>query len=62
LPDLRSSEKGDLLVQVAVEIPKRITSEQERLLREFAQIEEKQVDSEAKVFLRRSKNTLADKG
>jgi len=55
LPDLRSSGKGDLLVQIAVEIPKRITADQERLLREFAQIEEKQTDSESKSFFDRIK-------
>jgi len=55
LPDLRNSGKGDLLVQIAVEIPKRITADQERLLREFAQIEEKQTDSESKSFFDRIK-------
>lgn len=55
LPDLRTGGKGDLLVQVAVEIPKHLTAEQEKLLREYAQIEEKQVNSESKTFFEKIK-------
>ena len=36
LPDIRTHRKGDQLVQVTVEIPKRLNSKQEQLLREFA--------------------------
>ncbi len=53
LPDLRTGAKGDLLVQTAVEIPRRVTPEQERLLRQYAEIESKQTDSESRSFFER---------
>jgi len=49
LPEIRSGYKGDLLVQLAVEIPARLSADQERLLREYAKTEEKDV-SESKNF------------
>jgi len=48
LPDIRTGVKGDLLVQLSVVIPKKLTAEQERLLRDFAKTEEQ--DSETKSF------------
>lgn len=53
LPDLRSGVKGDLLVQTAVEIPRRITAEQEKLLRQYAEIEADQTGSESRSFFER---------
>ncbi|MFH0855207.1 MAG: molecular chaperone DnaJ [Candidatus Omnitrophota bacterium] len=38
MPDLRGRAAGDELVRVKVEIPKRLTSEQRRLMEEFARI------------------------
>ena len=40
LPDVRGGRNGDLLIQVLVEIPKRLTDRQKQLLREFADTEE----------------------
>lgn len=37
VPSLRSGRKGDLLLQVDVEIPKKLTKDEERLLREIAE-------------------------
>ncbi len=53
LPDLRTGRSGDQLVQVLVEIPKRMTEEQERLLREFAATEDRSVLPESKGFFDR---------
>jgi molecular chaperone DnaJ len=39
LPELRSRRIGDLIVRLIVEIPRKMSAEQERLLREFAQTE-----------------------
>ena len=39
LPDVQRYGRGDLVVQVLVEIPKKLTSKQEELLREFAATE-----------------------
>lgn len=36
IPDLQSGRKGDLLVNVQVEVPVKLTREQEKLLQEFA--------------------------
>jgi len=40
LPDLRTGRKGDELVQVMIEVPVKLNSKQEALLREFAGIED----------------------
>ena len=50
LPDLRSGRRGDELVQVMVEIPKRLDKAQEALLREFAKTEDRSVLPESKGF------------
>ncbi len=50
LPDLRTGRSGDQLVQVMVEIPKKMTEKQEQLLREFAETEDKTVLPESKGF------------
>ncbi|UCC29953.1 MAG: molecular chaperone DnaJ [Phycisphaerales bacterium] len=50
LPDIRNARRGDELVQVIVEIPKKLDSEQERLLRQFAVTEDKSVMPESKRF------------
>jgi molecular chaperone DnaJ len=36
IPDLQTGRKGDLLVNVQVEVPVKLTKDQERLLHEFA--------------------------
>jgi len=50
VPDLRTRRRGDEIVQVTVEIPKRLDKEQERLLREFAKTEDKSVLPESRGF------------
>jgi len=50
LPDIRSGRRGDELVQVLIEIPKRLNKDQERLLREFAATEDRSVLPESKGF------------
>jgi molecular chaperone DnaJ len=51
LPDLRSGRVGDQIVQVQVEIPRKLNSKQEALLREFAGTEDKRVLPRSKGFL-----------
>ena len=43
LPDLRTGRTGDEIVQIAVELPKKLNAKQEQLLREFAATENKDV-------------------
>lgn len=49
--DFRGGRKGDLLVQVFIEVPKKLTDQQERLLRELAELEHEAVLPERKSFL-----------
>lgn len=53
LPDLRNGRRGDQLMQVTVEIPKKLDKAQEKLLREFATTEDKSVLPESKGFFDR---------
>ncbi|MBL8964415.1 MAG: molecular chaperone DnaJ, partial [Phycisphaerae bacterium] len=50
LPNLRSGRRGDLHVVVRLEIPKKMTSRQEKLLREFAETEHQAVLPESQGF------------
>jgi molecular chaperone DnaJ len=53
LPDMRTRRRGDEIVQVMIEIPKRLNKKQESLLREFAATEDKSVLPESKGFFER---------
>jgi len=60
LPDLHSGRKGDELVQVMVEIPKNLTTNQEKLLRAFAETEDTKVMPESKGFFEKLKKHFGD--
>ncbi len=51
LPDLRTGRRGDEVVQVMVEIPRKLNARQQQLLREFAETEDRAVMPESKGFL-----------
>ena len=51
LPGMERYGRGDLLIQVVVEIPKKLTHHQEELLREFAKTEKKGVLPQRESFL-----------
>ena len=53
MPDPRSGVRGDLLVQTFIEVPKKLNSRQEELLRELAQLEHEHVTPHRKSFLER---------
>jgi molecular chaperone DnaJ len=55
LPDLRSSRSGDELVQILIEIPKRLTDRQKELLREFADSEDAHHLPQRKGFMEKLK-------
>lgn len=55
-PNLHGYGKGNLLVQVIVEVPTKMTPRQEELLREFAELEKKNVSPRQKKFFEKMKN------
>lgn len=58
LPDLRGGSQGDQLVQVLVEVPRKLNKKQEQLLREYAQTEEENVLPARKSFFEKLKEYL----
>jgi len=58
LPDLDGGRRGDLIVQVVVEIPRKLSRKQEQLLREFAGTEHKGVLPQREGFLEKLANYL----
>lgn len=61
LPDIRTKRSGDELVQVMVEIPKKLNSQQEDLLRKFAETEDKIVLPKTKGFFEKLKDYFNNK-
>lgn len=61
LPDIGSRHCGDELVQVIVEIPKKLNSQQEELLRKFAETEDKTVLPKTKGFFEKLKEYFNNK-
>ncbi len=50
LPDVRSHKSGDEIVQIMIEIPKKLNEKQKQLLREFASTEDHEVMPQKKGF------------
>jgi molecular chaperone DnaJ len=61
LPDLRSGERGDLVVVATIEIPRKLTPEQERHLRDYAATMNLNVAPPKKGFFDSMKETLRGK-
>jgi len=51
LPDIRSNRAGDELVQVMIEVPKKLTESQKQLLAQFAKTEDASVMPQKKSFV-----------
>lgn len=62
LPDLRSKRNGDELVQILVEVPRKLTEKQRQLLREFAETEDASVMPQRKSFVEKLKGILTREG
>ena len=54
--DPRDGRTGDLLVQVFIEVPKKLSAEQDRLLRELADLDHESVLPHRKSFLEKLRN------
>ncbi|PKL48225.1 MAG: molecular chaperone DnaJ [Planctomycetes bacterium HGW-Planctomycetes-1] len=61
LPDIRTKRTGDELVQVIVEIPKKLNSQQEELLRKFAETEDNTVLPKSRGFFEKLKEYFNNK-
>lgn len=60
LPHPGSSRRGDLLVEVTVEIPRSLSKKQEELLREFQKLEEQKPLNKVKDFFRKAKGAMGN--
>jgi molecular chaperone DnaJ len=59
MPDPHGGRRGDLFVEIQVEVPKHPSSEQERLLRELAELERVEVTPHRKSFFDKLKDYFA---
>ncbi len=59
MPDPRGGMRGDLHVQTYIEIPKKLSAEQEALLRELAELEHANVTPHRKSFLKTLRDYFA---
>ena len=50
MPDVQGGQRGDLHVQFHVEVPKKLSKKQEELLRQLAELDDKQVSAHRKSF------------
>jgi molecular chaperone DnaJ len=56
MPDPRGSMPGDLVLHIVLEVPKKLTAEQEELLRELAELEHAHVSPHRKSFFEKVKD------
>lgn len=59
MPDPHTRRKGDLLIQIHMEVPKKLNQRQEELLRELSDLEQKNVSAHQKSFLEKIKDYFA---
>lgn len=53
MPDPHSGARGDLLVETIIEVPKKYSKRQQELLRELAELDDKEITPERKGFMDR---------
>jgi molecular chaperone DnaJ len=58
LPDLRSKRSGDELVQILIEIPRKLSEKQKQILRDFAATEDASVLPQTKSFLEKIRDKI----
>ena len=56
MPDPQRRGSGDLLVQVTIEVPKKLSERQEELLRELAEVDHANVSPHRKSFFEKLRN------
>jgi molecular chaperone DnaJ len=62
LPNLRSGRRGDLVVVTKIEVPKKLSGKQEKILREFAETENESVLPESQGFVKKVRDWLGVRG
>jgi molecular chaperone DnaJ len=60
MPDISGRGRGDELVEVVVETPRRLTARQEELLRELAEIEHIDVSPRRKSFFEKLRDYFTE--
>ncbi|MCA9042003.1 MAG: molecular chaperone DnaJ [Planctomycetaceae bacterium] len=59
MPDVHGRRTGDIVVEVQIEVPNKLTERQEELLRELAELEHKHVSPHRKTFFESVKDYFA---
>lgn len=59
MPDPRHQNRGDLMIEVYIEVPKKLTKRQQELLRELAELDKVHVNPEQKSFFERIRDYFA---
>jgi molecular chaperone DnaJ len=62
MPDPHGGRRGDLVVQVLIDVPKKLDKRQEELLRELAEVEHANVTPHRKSFLEKIRDYFAPAG
>ena len=60
MPDIRTHRTGDLYVQILIETPTKLNSEQQDLLRKFAETENKNVSPKTTSFFEKLKRHFGE--
>ncbi|MHC5542127.1 DnaJ C-terminal domain-containing protein, partial [Singulisphaera rosea] len=60
MPDINGRSRGDELIEVLVETPKRLSARQEELLRELAEIEHEDVSPKRKSFFEKLRDYFTE--
>jgi len=58
LPDIRSYRNGDQIVQILIEIPKKLNDRQKQLLKEFSETEDGSFMPQRKGFMEKLKEMI----
>ena len=61
LPDMRTGRKGDELIRITIEIPRKLSEKQKQMLVDFAKTEDKDLSPESSGFFEKLKNYFGTK-
>jgi molecular chaperone DnaJ len=61
LPDMRTGRKGDELIRITIEMPRKLSEKQKEMLKKFAETEDKNVSPESSGFFEKLKTYFGNK-